>query len=308
MNHVELIVEPHEFKWRLEDFLCDRFRRISRMHLRELVRDGYCEVNGRIENIGKRLKPNDFVEIDIDLGREFSGLPQDIPLDIVYEDADLLVVNKPAGMLAHPTHRDKNGTLLNALNFHLNSSLNDVGRDEGVGDNTFNDVRASAFIRPGLIHRLDKDTSGLMVVAKNARSHRQLSSQFYRKTVEKKYVALVDGNVVEDLMTIDLPIGRFAEEKRWGLKDDGKASQTNLRVLERKATTTLVELEPVTGRTNQLRIHCEGIGHPIVGDVSRGGREFERLCLHAFRLSFQQPTTRELLACETSTPMEFSIN
>lgn len=281
MDHVEFIVKPHEFKWRLEDFLCDRFRRISRMHLRELVRDGHCEVNGRIENIGKRLKPNDFVEIDIDLGREHSGLPQDIPLDTVYEDADLIVVNKPAGMLAHPTHRDKNGTLLNALNFHLN-------RTDGA-----------RFVRPGLIHRLDKDTSGLMVVAKNARSHRLLSSQFYKKTVEKKYLALVEGTISEDKMTIDLPIGRFAEEKRWGLKDDGKASITNLRVLKRNDETTLVELEPVTGRTNQLRIHCQEIGHPIVGDTSRGGREFERLCLHAYRLSIRQPSTNEALTMQT---------
>ncbi len=299
MDHVELIVEPHEFKWRLEDFLCDRFRRISRMHLRELVRDGKCEVNGRIENVGKRLKPNDFVEIDIDLGREFSGLPQYIPLDILYEDADLIVVNKPAGMLAHPTHRDKNGTLLNALYFHLNNLPGDAGRDAGVGGNALTGVRASAFIRPGLIHRLDKDTSGLMVVAKNMRSHRHLSLQFYRKTVEKKYVALVEGIIESNSFQIDLPIGRFADEKRWGVKADGKPSLTNLRVIGRNADTTLVELEPVTGRTNQLRIHCEAIGHPIVGDVSRGGRNYERLCLHAYKLSFRQPSTNDELVLET---------
>lgn len=286
MDRVELTVQPHEFKWRLEDFLCDRFRRISKMHLRELVRDGACEVNGRIENIGKRLKPNDFIEIEIDLGREHSGLPQDIPVDVIYEDADLIVINKPAGMLAHPTHRDKNGTLLNALIFHLNQA------------------DGAAFVRPGLIHRLDKDTSGLMVVAKNARSHRILSSQFFKKTVEKKYVALVEGIVKEDEFQIDLPIGRFEEEKRWGRKEDGKGSQTNLRVLRRNEETTLVELEPVTGRTNQLRIHCQEIGHPIVGDISRGGREFERLCLHAQRLVFNQPTSRERIICESGIDFE----
>lgn len=288
------------------------------MHLRELVRDGNCEINGRVENIGKRLKPNDFVEIDIDLTREHSGLPQDIPLDIVYEDADLIVVNKPAGMLAHPTHRDKNGTLLNALNFHLNKLQKpdrptpqgqpdaDAGREEGRNNQdehfALADARASAFIRPGLIHRLDKETSGLMVVAKNPRSHRLLSSQFYRKTVEKKYIALVEGRVEKDVFQIDLPIGRFADEKRWGLKDDGKASVTKLLVVERNPETTLVELEPVTGRTNQLRIHCAAIGHPIVGDISRGGRAHVRLWLHASRLCLDQPSDGRRLVFNSKAP------
>jgi 23S rRNA pseudouridine1911/1915/1917 synthase len=289
MHRVELIVEPHEYKLRLEDFLCDRFRRISRMHLRELIRDEKCEVNGRFENAGKRLKPNDFVEIDIDLTREHSMLPQDIPIDIVYEDLSLIVVNKAAGMLVHPTHRDKNGTLLNALSFYLNRTSGEV------------------FIRPGLIHRLDKETSGLMVIAKDSRSHRLLSSQFHRKTVEKKYIALVEGKIEEDENTIDLPIGRFAQEKRWGLKDDGKPSVTNLKVVERHSDTTLVELEPVTGRTNQLRIHCASIGHPIVGDVQRGGRAFERLCLHAFFLKFRHPTSQTPMECSSALPDEFSF-
>ena len=288
MEHVELIVKPSEHKLRLEDFLCDRFRRISRMHLRELLRDEKCEVNGRIENAGKRLRSNDFVEIDIDLTREHSMLPQDIPIDIVHEDDDLIVVNKRAGMLVHPTHRDKNGTLLNALGFHLNKT------------------NAEGFIRPGLIHRLDKETSGLMIIAKNSRSHRLLALQFYRKTVEKKYAALVEGKVERDTKTIDMPIGRFAEERRWGLKDDGKPSVTNLKVLERNSETTLVELEPITGRTNQLRIHCASIGHPIVGDVQRGGREFERLCLHASRLLFFHPTNGRRFSLES--PYRFPIN
>ena len=133
-----------------------------------------------------------------------------------------------------------------------------------------------------------------------------LSAQFYKKTVEKKYVALVEGKINKDEVQIDLPIGRFADEKRWGLKEDGKASLTNLRVLRREKGTTLVELEPVTGRTNQLRIHCEEIGHPIVGDITRGGREYDRLCLHAQSLIFDQPNTRERIVCES--PIEFRVS
>ena len=267
----ELIVQPDERSMRLEDLLCERFRSLSKMYLREVVKSGSCQVNGRHENIGYRLRPNDFIEIELDLTREHSMLPQDIPLEIVYENSDLIVVVKPAGMLAHPSHREKNGTLLNALAFHFNRN-------------------GGPMVRPGLIHRLDRETSGLIVVAKNARAHRILCGQFQRKSVEKLYVALVDGEVMADAGEIEGNIGRHADQKMWGLKEEGKPSLTRFRVLRRELGLTLLELEPVTGRTNQLRIHCASIGHPIVGDKNRGGRRFHRLCLHATRLSFREPT------------------
>ena len=141
------------------------------------------------------------------------------------------------------------------------------------------------------------------MIAKSVRAHRSLAKQFQKKYVEKKYLALVDGSFEKDEGTIDAAIGRFADEKRWDVKDDGKHAETRFRVLERNAKTTLLELEPVTGRTNQLRIHCASIGHPIVGDVSRGGSEFGRLCLHAWRVSFIHPVTRELLGFEA--PLRF---
>lgn len=262
---------------RLEDVLCSRFPALSKMYLREVVKNGDCEVNGRHENRGKRLLPQDFVEVSVDLSREHSMLPQAIPLEIVYEDADLIVVNKPSGMLVHPSHCEKNGTLLNAVVHHINHS----------DDKTPH--------RPGLIHRLDKDTSGLVMIARNPRAHRILCLQFHNKKVEKRYLALVDGLVVKDQGTIEGNIGRNADAKFWELREDGKRAETRFKVIERRENTTLLELEPVTGRTNQLRIHCAAIGHPIVGDVMRGASEFRRMCLHSARLKYRLPSTGQFV-------------
>ncbi len=163
----------------------------------------------------------------------------------------------------------------------------------------------SQIVRPGLVHRLDKKTSGLILIAKTAHAHRVLSAHFERKLVEKKYLALVEGVVKEDAGKISAPIGRFEETKHWNIKTDGKPAETRFRVVERYADTTLLELQPVTGRTNQLRIHCEYIGHPIVGDERRGGREFRRLCLHAYKLAFQHPTEHRRLEFEIDLPLDF---
>ena len=154
-------------------------------------------------------------------------------------------------------------------------------------------------VRPGLVHRLDRGTSGLIVVAKNDRAHRILCGQFQRKSVQKFYIALVDGEVISDDGLIEGNIGRHAEQKIWGLKEDGKPSLTRFRVLNRQDDRTLLELEPVTGRTNQLRIHCASMGHPIFGDKDRGGRKFHRLCLHAARLGFRHPSSGEVLSFST---------
>lgn len=211
-------------------------------------------------------------------------LPQAISLNIIFEDQELIVVNKAPGMLVHPSHRDKNDTLINALAYH------------------FNPDNRGPVIRPGLVHRLDKETSGLIVVAKNARAHRILSSQFYNKSVEKRYLALVDGVVEDSEGTVLGAIGRFPEKKMWGLSDEGRDAETRFWVKARFDDKTLVELEPVTGRTNQLRIHCESIGHPIVGDHGRGGSSFTRLCLHAVRLLLRNINTGEPMRFETPDP------
>ena len=278
---------------RLDDYLFARFGSLSRMYLRELVRSNQVIVNGDYPNIGTRLRANDFIEISVDMSRGTAMQPEDIPLDIVYEDESIIVVNKAAGMLVHPTHRDKNGTLLNALTFHLNERyLTQIRKD-------------AKRVRPGLVHRLDKETSGLMVIAKSVAVHRKLAREFMKKRVQKKYFALIEGVIENDTGTIESPIGRYAEKKLWDVKEDGKSSVTRFRVIERFVDASLVELEPITGRTNQLRIHSASIGHPIVGDVQRGGRRYERLCLHASRLSFRHPQTTSQLEFETEIPPEY---
>ncbi|CAN5367755.1 RluA family pseudouridine synthase [soil metagenome] len=286
-TRVEIQATAEHYKMRLEDFLLDHFSSLSKMYLRELVKIEKCEVNGRQENIGFRLRPNDFVEIEVDHARGTAMQREDIPLEVIFEDEEIIVINKPAGMLMHPSHRENSGTLLNALSFYLNKT-------------------SAKQVRPGLPHRLDKQTSGVVVVAKTARAHRRLSEGFMKKRVRKRYLALVEGLVKDDEGTIVAPIGRYPELKMWNVKEDGKLSESKYVIRERNADTTLLELEPITGRTNQLRIHCQLIGHPIVGDTQRGGREFGRLCLHAHKLGIPHPLTREIMTFETKMPEEFN--
>jgi 23S rRNA pseudouridine1911/1915/1917 synthase len=281
IDRLEFNASESDRRKRLEDMLFERFPGLSRMYLREVVRNGDCEVNGRQENVGYKLRPGDFVEVRLDLGRENSMRPEPMSLKIIFEDEQLLILDKQTGVLVHPTHRDKNGTLLNGVVYHLNAGRNGVPA-----------------VRPGLVHRLDKNTSGLVTVAKDTRTHRILARAFQKRQVLKRYVALVSGRMADDEGMIDAPIGRFADRKLWDVKDDGKHSTSRYHVLKRVANKTLIELEPVTGRTNQLRIHCAHIGHPIVGDIERGGLEYRRLCLHASRLGFRHPGSGE--------PLEFS--
>jgi 23S rRNA pseudouridine1911/1915/1917 synthase len=256
------------------------------MYLRELVKQEQCEVNGRHENRGFRVRGGDLIEIEIDPSRSGAMRPEEMALEAVYEDAAMIVVNKPAGMLVHPTHRDKSGTLLNALTHRLNVG---GGRDE-------------PFIRPGLVHRLDRETSGLMVIAKNVKAHRKLAERFHSREVEKEYIALVEGRVEKPSGVITAPIGRIAEERQWKVSPDGRPAETHFDVIERTPDRTLLRLRPVTGRTNQLRIHCAHIGHPIIGDVARGGPANSRLCLHAAKLGFRHPSTNLWMVFESQAP------
>ncbi len=292
-RRIEIVVGIEGHKKRLDEYLFAHFGGLSKMYLRHAVKREKCEVNGRIENVGYRLRANDLIELELDLSRETAMRPQNIPIDLVYEDEDLIVVNKAAGMLVHPTNRDKSGTLLNALAYHLNM------RGNARESNRFNDPdtrfpssQVSGLVRPGLIHRLDKQTSGLIAIAKTSRAHKRMMDSFRRKLIDKSYLALVEGLVAENEGVIDQPIGRYGELKHWDVKLDGKHSETRFKVFKRNEETTLLELEPVTGRTNQLRIHCSFIGHPIVGDVKRGGRDFYRMCLHAWKITFPHPSTK----------------
>ncbi len=289
MTRFEFQVEEKFNRARLDEFLFDEFGSMSKAYIRRVIKEGSCEVNGYIENSGKILKGNDFVEVEVDIDREKGMVPEEIPLEIVYEDREVLVIDKVPGMLVHPTNYERNGTLLNGLTYYLNR--------QKTGDDRF--------IRPHLIHRLDRETSGLMVIATNPRASRILCSHFKRKLFDKKYTALVDGIVRPDEGVIEAAIGRFEELRRWNVKEDGKASETRFRVIERDKDKTLLELEPVTGRTNQLRIHCAHLGHPILGDDWYGRREHTRLCLHASKLGFWHPNGNKRV--EVESEISFSI-
>lgn len=294
----EFQIEERDAKKRLGEFLFGRFFHLSKMFLRETLKNGKCEVNGALENLGYKLRKNDFIELELEYGERQIIQPEKIPLEIIFEDAELLVVNKRAGMLVHPTVRVRTGTLLNALTFHVN--------DENLKTENADELNFS-FARAGLVHRLDKQTSGLMIVAKNARAHKILAEHFKRKLVEKRYYALVEGQIENDAGEIDAPIGRYAEEKLWNIKTDGKTAVTNFWVKKRYDDATLLELEPVTGRTNQLRIHLAHIGHPIFGDEKYGGKVFSRLCLHAYKLSFWHPNGNRFLEFEIGLPDEMNL-
>lgn len=284
-------VEEHLHRSRLDDYIYGKITALSKMYLARLIQEGNCRVNGALENRGYKLKSGEIVEIELSLDTVTSQLPEDIPLDILFEDDELIVINKVAGMLVHPTKGVKSGTLLNALSYHLN-----------VKNKEKNDL--SAYVRAGLIHRLDKKTSGVMVISKTPFAHSKLSNHFQRKLVEKRYYAVVEGIIAEDSGTIIAPIGKNEDEKFWLITEEGKYAETNFWVVERRADSTLLELEPVTGRTNQLRLHCQHINHPIVGDDTYGGREYSRLCLHAYKLTFNHPKTNEPMTFETELPGE----
>jgi len=304
LRTLHLKVEPEFNRARLDEYLFEKLHNLSRMYLRELVRTDHVQVNGEFENIGHRLRPNDFIEVEADLSRGTAMRPENIPLDIVFEDGEIIVVNKPSGMLVHPTHREKNGTLLNALAYYLNrQTFSSHTSASGLISSELTPARS--LIRPGLVHRLDRETSGLLVIAKSVNSHRKLAKAFLKKRVQKRYLALVDGTATEQEGSVSAPIGRFPDLKYWDIKPDGKPSETRFRVRNYIADKTLLELEPVTGRTNQLRIHCAAIGHPIVGDVERGGSIYRRLCLHAWTLAFQHPETREQLEFEVQPTDDF---
>ncbi len=261
---MELIVAGEEQRLSVKRFLARRFGGLSQMYLRGRVYQGLCSVDGVVvENWGQKLRAGQHVLIDVDLEAATARRAEEIELEMLFEDDGMIVVNKPAGMLVHPTMHVKTGTLANALAWYL---------------------KGARFWFP---HRLDQETSGVLVVAKTEAALGMLTRAWAGGRVKKEYVALVEGVVSENFIEIDAPIGRDALLKpAWGVREAGKAALSRLWVQERLESRTLVKLEPVTGRTNQLRIHCAHVGHPIVGDrlYGQGG---EALRLHARRLEFE---------------------
>lgn len=292
-------VEPPNAGQRLDQFLASRMGELSRMRITNLIHSGSCVVNGASGRAGYRIAEGDAIEISFEEGPPTSMLPEPIPLTIVHEDYHLIVVVKPAGLLVHPTKSVKSGTLANALAYHLNRSRFDFNEPPV-------DPRPSIFdpqpaMRPGLVHRLDRATSGLMVVAKTARALTILSRHFRKRLVEKRYLALVYGRLNQESGTISAPIGRDPDRRpHWRVMEDGRCAETRFKVVERFGGATVLELEPITGRTNQLRIHCAHIGHPIVGDeleprdfATSDSQPASRLCLHARKLAFHHPAGGE---------------
>ena len=299
-------------------------------------------MNGAVGRAGYRILTGDSVEVSFDDGAPTAMSPEPIPLEIIHEDEHLIVVVKPAGMLVHPTMSVKTGTLANALAYHLNRSrIEDggwkienlaLGPDESI-DPRSSILNSQPVIRPGMVHRLDRATSGLMVIAKTQRALTVLSRHFRKRLVEKRYLAWVLGIVEEEAGLISAPIGRDPDQRpRWRVIESGKPAETRFKVLERMRRVTLLELEPVTGRTNQLRIHCAHIGHPIVGDEMHGNCEFRiadcglktktlseteqsairnpqseiRLCLHAWKLAFHHPASGDWVEFAAQVPDEIA--
>lgn len=280
---------------RLDEFIARELPKISLTRIRRLIAEGDVMVNGVASLKGERLKRHDQVTVKLFAAEKSSATPEAIPLDILYEDADLIVINKPVGLLVHPSNSEKSGTLLNGLAYYF-------WEQHGLA------------VRPGLVHRLDRDTSGVIVIAKTPRAHRTLSKHFRERWVKKFYLALVSGVVANDAGEIDAPIGSDATKwPHWCVQpvdQGGRTAQTRYRVKQRFAAHTLLELEPLTGRTHQLRIHCQLIGHPIVGDPHYHNgfdplvrqHKLKHHLLHAARLVFRHPATGKELDLQAPLP------
>lgn len=316
-EHFAIIVDKGQGLLRIDKFLFTKLENTSRARIQAAADEGYVLVNSKPVKSSYRVKPLDSVQVMMPYERrEIEITPEDIPLDILYEDADLLVLNKPSGLVVHPGHGNYSGTLVNALAFHLQGTP--LFEDKG-------DLRA------GLVHRIDKNTSGILVVAKNTKAHSHLAAQFFAHTIERTYHALVWGDFADEQGTIVGNIGRSPKDRlQMAVLDDdnpnGKHAVTHYRVLERLGYVTLVECKLETGRTHQIRVHMKHIAHPLFNDERYGGdqvvrgttftkyKQFVANCfdilprhaLHALSLGFVHPTSGETLQFQTPYPDDFA--
>ena len=275
---------------RLDYYLAGLELDLTRSRLRQLIDSGDVLVNGAPVKPAYRVRPGDRVLVSVPPPRPSVALPQDIPLTVVYQDADLVVIDKPAGLAAHPGPGHPDRTLVNGL-LALCPDIQGIGGE----------------IRPGIVHRLDKDTSGLMIAAKNEHAHHNLSQQIKDRAVEKGYLALVEGAPAQDSGVIDVPIGRDPRRRtRMAVTADGRQSRTGYRLLERAGRYTLLELRLHTGRTHQARVHLAWLGHPLLGDAVYGKRSplLPRHFLHAHSLAFTHPATGGSLEFRSPLPAD----
>ncbi len=277
------------------DVVTAQLAEITRSYAVKLIADGNVCVNSRVVSKNTKIKENDVITINIPEPVSDEALPENIPLDIVYEDSDLLVVNKPKGMVVHPAAGQQNGTLVNALLYHCKGSLSGIG---GVS-------------RPGIVHRIDKDTSGLLIVAKNDSSHNFLASQIKEHSFTREYEAVVYGNVKNDKGTVNAPIGRHpVKRKQMAVTPvNSRDATTHYEVINRYNGFTYLRLRLETGRTHQIRVHMSYIGYPLAGDEVYGPKkvikELGGQCLHARKIGFIHPSTKEYMEFTSELPLYF---
>ncbi len=315
-EHHRFIVDKGQGPLRIDKFLMSRIENVSRSKIQHAANAGNIIVNDKVVKSSYKVKPEDIITVMMTQPvREFKLISEDIPLDILYEDKDLIAINKPAGMVVHPAYGNYNGTLVNALLYHFQQSKENAEEVD---------------IAPFLVHRIDKDTSGVLLVAKNEEAQMKLGKQFYYHTIERKYRALVWGDVKEDEGIIVGKIGRSLKNRKvftvFPDGEYGKDAITHYKVLERFGYVTLVECQLETGRTHQIRVHLKYIGHTLFSDGNYGGNEIlkgttftkykqfvnncfkicPRQALHAKSLGFEHPTTGEKLFFEQELPEDFS--
>lgn len=279
---------------RLDKAIADIDADISRMTVQKLIEENKVLVNGKQEKASYKVKNGDKISLEIEPPKESKLKPEEIPLDVIYEDNDIIIINKAKGMVVHPGNGNPDGTLANAIMARCKESLSGIGGE----------------IRPGIVHRIDKDTSGIIIVAKNDKAHLNISEQIKEHKTTKTYLALVRGRVKENEATIDMPIARSKKDrKKMAVDKEGKKAVTHFKVLKRYAENTLLELVIETGRTHQIRVHLSEIGYPIVGDYtySNGKNKFgvEGQMLHAYKIKFKHPTTNKEVEFQAELPQYF---
>lgn len=294
METIRLTVTSEEAGQRADSLLARRLEGLTRSAAARLLEEGRVTDRGRPAAKNLRVQPGQVLEVQLPEPEEPEARPQNIPLDVVYEDRDVIVVNKPTGMVVHPAPGHPDGTLVNALLYHCGESLSGIGGRK----------------RPGIVHRIDRDTSGLIIAAKNDFAHVKLAEQLQDHTLARTYRCIVTGNLREDTGTVNAPIGRCpTDRKKMAVVAGGRNAVTHWTVLERYPGVNYVECRLETGRTHQIRVHMAYIGHPILGDTVYGNKKpvpgLQGQCLHAVGLKFIHPRTGELVELTCGLPEEF---